>query len=269
MIDRSGLEAVLPLMMKRLFLILAVAVMLVNGLPAVHADLAVFTDGRVLRVEDARMVGDRIHLELIGGGLLEISALRIDRVVDDEVDHSKPPGAFDRTCAASWKEIRLPDAVPYADLIENAAREANLDPRLLAALVRAESNFDPVAVSRVGARGLCQLMPSAAADHKVHNVFDPAENLRGGATHLRLLLDRFESLPLALAAYNAGAATVDRYGDVPPYRETQGFLRRILGEFCGAIEHSAFGTTLFLPEQWNDTAVVIGPELSGLGGQGL
>jgi hypothetical protein len=198
-----------------------------------HADLAVFTDGRVLRVEDAQLVGDEIHLLLIGGGSLEIPATRIDRVVDDEIDHSQPPGVFGGDCAASWHEIRLPDTVPYADLIEDAARVANLDPRLLAALVRAESNFDPVAVSRVGARGLCQLMPSAAADHKVRDVFDPAENLRGGATHLRLLLDRFESLPLALAAYNAGAATVDRYGDVPPYRETRGFLRRILGEFCG------------------------------------
>jgi len=220
-------------MMKRLFLILAVAVMLVNGLTAAHADLAVFTDGRVLRVEDARLVGDKIHLVLIGGGLLEISALRIDRVVDDEVDHSAPPGTFSGDCSPSWRKHRLPDSVPYADLIEDAARKADLDPRLLAALVRAESNFDPAAVSRVGARGLCQLMPSAAADHKVHDVFDPAENLRGGATHLRILLDRFESLDLALAAYNAGAATVDRYGDVPPYRETRGFLRRILGEFCG------------------------------------
>ncbi len=255
--------------MKRLFLILAVTVMLVNGLPAAHADLAVFTDGRVLRVKDARLVGDKIHLVLIGGGLLEISALRIDRVVDDEVDHSLPPDAFGGDCDPLWREYRLPDSVPYADLIEDAAWTANLDPRLLAALVRAESNFDPVAVSRVGARGLCQLMPSAAADHKVNDVFDPAENLRGGATHLRMLLDRFESLDLALAAYNAGAATVDRYGDVPPYRETRGFLRRILEEFCGTIENSVFGSIIFLPEQWNDTAVVVGPEQPGLGSFGL
>jgi hypothetical protein len=211
----------------------AIAVIVLTS-PLVFADLAVFTDGRVLRVEDARLVGDEIHLLLIGGGSLEIPATRIDRVVDDEIDHSEPAGAFGGDCQASWHEIRLPDTVPYADLIEDAARVANLDPRLLAALVHAESNFDPVAVSRVGARGLCQLMPSAAADHKVRDVFDPADNLRGGATHLRLLLNRFESLPLALAAYNAGAATVDRYGDVPPYRETRGFLRRILGEFCGA-----------------------------------
>lgn len=210
--------------------------------PAAHADLAVFTDGRVLRVEDAQLVGEEIHLVLIGGGRLEIPAIRIDRVVDDEIDHGQQLGAFDADCDPSWRETRLADAIPYADLIEDAARAANLDPRLLAALVRAESDFDPTAVSRVGARGLCQLMPSAAADHKVHDVFDPAENLRGGAVHLRLLLNRFESLDLALAAYNAGAATVERYGDVPPYRETQGFLRRILGEFCGTIDGPAAAT---------------------------
>ena len=212
---------------------LATAVLLAS--PAAHADLAGFTDGRVLRVEDARLVGEKIHLVLAGGGLLEIPAIRIDRVVDDEVDRSQPTGKFPGDCNPSWREIRLPDSTPFADLIEDAARTADIDPRLLAALVRAESNFDPAAVSRVGARGLCQLMPSAASDHDVVDVFDPAENLRGGATHLRRLLDRFEDLPLALAAYNAGAATVDRYGDVPPYRETQGFLRRILGEFCGTI----------------------------------
>lgn len=226
--------------------ILAAASMLtavVLASPVAHADLAVFTDGRVLRVADAHLVGDEIHLLLIGGGLLEIPAVRIDRVVNDEVDRSQPPGVFGGECNPAWREFRLPDSTPFADQIEDAARAADLDPRLLAALVRAESNFDPAAVSRVGARGLCQLMPSAASDHRVKDVFDPAENLRGGATHLRMLIDRFEDLPLALAAYNAGAATVDRYGDVPPYRETQGFLRRILGEFCGTIDSPENMTT--------------------------
>lgn len=220
------------MVMKRILSTLVVIGLLATAANPVFADLAVFTDGRVLRVEDAQMVGDEIHLMLHGGGLLEIPAIRIDRVVNDEIDHGQQP-AFDGDCSPSWQELRLPDTVPYADMIEDAARAANLDPRLLAALVRAESNFNPVAVSRVGARGLCQLMPSAAADHKVNDLFDPAENLRGGASHLRMLLNRFESLHLALAAYNAGAATVDRYGDVPPYKETQGFLHRILGEFCG------------------------------------
>ena len=236
-IDENG-RSIVNSMMKTLSFALILTAIVLNSATA-FADLAVFTDGRVLRVQDAQLVGNEIHLVLIGGGSLEIPATRIDRVVDDEIDHSKPPEVFGGNCSASWREIRLPDTVPYADLIEDAARAANLNPRLLAALVHAESNFNPDAVSRVGARGLCQLMPSAAADHSVRDVFDPEENLRGGATHLRLLLNRFESLHLALAAYNAGAATVDRYGDVPPYRETRGFLRRILEEFCGTTDGPA------------------------------
>jgi hypothetical protein len=199
----------------------------------VQADLAVFTDGRILRVDDARLIGDEIHLKLPGGGMLEVSARRIDRVVDDEIDHGPPPDPMTAGCAYRWRDEQLPAATPFADLIQQAARSADVHPRLLAALVRAESAFDPLAVSRAGAKGLCQLMPSAASDHRILDVFDPAENLRGGATHLRVLLDRFDNLPLALAAYNAGATTVDRYGGVPPYRETRGFLRRILTEFCG------------------------------------
>jgi soluble lytic murein transglycosylase-like protein len=104
----------------------------------------------------------------------------------------------------------------------------------MAALVQAESDFEPGAVSRVGASGLTQLMPATAADQQVEDVFDPDQNLRGGAHRLRELLDRFDTLPLALAAYNAGAATVDRYRGVPPYRETRAYVRRILDSFCPA-----------------------------------
>jgi soluble lytic murein transglycosylase-like protein len=103
---------------------------------------------------------------------------------------------------------------------------------LVASVVQAESAFDSEAVSRVGAAGLMQLMPAAAAEHEVHDVFDPAENLRGGAEHLRTMLDRFDSLPLALAAYNAGASTVTRYKGIPPYKETRDYVHKVLALFC-------------------------------------
>lgn len=218
--------------MSGMFRCFCVAAVWIVAAGTAWADLAVFTNGRVLRVADAQLVGDKIHLQLPGGGTLEIPAHRIDRVVDDEVDHSPSPDPMTAGCAFAWIDEELPTETPFGSLIQDAARAADLNPRLLAALVRAESAFDPAAVSRVGAQGLCQLMPAAAADHNVTNAFDPAENLRGGASHLRLLLDRFDNLPLALAAYNAGATTVDRYGGVPPYRETRGFLQRILGEYC-------------------------------------
>jgi soluble lytic murein transglycosylase-like protein len=200
------------------------------------AKIAVFVDGRILKVEDAYLDGDRIVLELDGEGRMTVPAVRIDRVVADEVQELPDPGPM-LSCPSAWTDEPLPDWVPYGDLIRAAAEAAGLHPWLLAALVQAESNFDPGAVSRAGARGLTQLMPAAEVDHGVRDVFDPADNLRGGADHLRLMLDRFESLPLALAAYNAGAAAVERYNGIPPYRETQGYVRKIVARFCG--EHAA------------------------------
>jgi soluble lytic murein transglycosylase-like protein len=191
----------------------------------------VFVDGRVLKVDDAVLDGRHIVLHLPGDATLRVPAVRIDRVVADEVVADTTPVAG-VTCTLSYDGSRLPSSTPFATLIEDAARAADLNPSLLAALVRAESAFDPRAVSRAGARGLTQLMPAAAQDHRVADVFDPAENLRGGATHLRRLLDRFKSLPMALAAYNAGSAVVHRHQGIPPYRETREYVRRVIGWFC-------------------------------------
>jgi hypothetical protein len=199
------------------------------------ARLAVFVDGRVIKVTDAYLKEDRIVLVLKEGGRLEVPAVRVDRVVADEVEEpaAEAPAEPSPTCVPGWVESPLPDSIPFAREIEHAARTSDLHPRLLAAVVRAESAFNPWAVSRAGACGLTQLMPSAAADHGVHDPFDPVENLRGGAGHLRNLLDRFGALELALAAYNAGAATVERSGGIPPYRETRQYVRRVLATFCG------------------------------------
>ncbi len=215
---------------QALRLLLALALGLTITTPA-SAKIAVFTDGRILKVEDAYLDGDRIVLDLAEGGRLVVPAIRIDRVVADEVEEQPEPVEA-VACVAAWADEPLPDWVPFRSSIHAAAKGANLNPWLLAALVQTESAFDPRAVSRAGAKGLTQLMPAAAADHRVEDVFDPDDNLRGGASHLRLMLDRFSSLPLALAAYNAGAATVERYDGVPPYRETRGYVRRILSAFC-------------------------------------
>jgi soluble lytic murein transglycosylase-like protein len=201
-----------------------------------QAKIAVFTDGRILKVEDAYLDFDdnTIVLLLPGEAWIRIPATRIDRVVADEVTTEKEPVTEKLTCSPEWRDEPLAESTPYRDEITRAAQRANLHPRLLASLVKAESAFNPHAMSRAGARGLTQLMPAAAAQHNVTDVWNPEENLRGGTTHLRLLLDRFESLTLALAAYNAGAATVQRNQGVPPYRETHTFIRRVLDGFCDA-----------------------------------
>lgn len=212
-------------------LAVAVTVTLVLAVAAADARLAVFVDGRVMRVEDAVLEGDAIVLTLPEGGEMVVPAGRIERVIADEVVEPGPPPP-PPGCPPGWAPEPLPEWLPFRAEIEAAAEAADLHPWLLAALVQAESGFDPRAESRAGARGLTQLMPAAAADHGVSDVWDPAENLRGGAAHLRRMLDRFGSLSLALAAYNAGATVVARAGGVPPYRETRGFVRRVGGQFC-------------------------------------
>jgi soluble lytic murein transglycosylase-like protein len=101
---------------------------------------------------------------------------------------------------------------------------------LIHAVIRQESGYDPYAVSHKGAKGLMQLMPATAKRFGVKDVFDPAENVQGGVKYLRQLLDRYDGdRRLALAAYNAGEGAVDRFGGVPPYRETQDYVDRIVG----------------------------------------
>lgn len=113
-------------------------------------------------------------------------------------------------------------------LIESAARREGIDPALLDSLVAAESAYDPAARSRAGALGLTQLMPTTAAALGVTQPFDPEQNLSGGAKYLAQMLNKFGSLETALAAYNAGPGAVERHGGVPPYAETQAYVRRVL-----------------------------------------
>jgi soluble lytic murein transglycosylase-like protein len=130
--------------------------------------------------------------------------------------------------SASSTTSALPPGVPYGAEITAAAQRNGIDPALLAGLVRQESNFDPNAGSPAGARGLTQLMPGTAAGLGVTDVTDPAQALEGGAKYLKQQLDAFGGdVTKALAAYNAGPGAVQRYGGVPPYAETQGYVQKV------------------------------------------
>ncbi len=119
----------------------------------------------------------------------------------------------------------------YQDEIARASERTGLAPELITAVIAAESNFNPNAVSSKGAQGLMQLMPATAASLGVRDVWDPRQNIRGGSDHLARLYAKYDDLSLALAAYNAGEGRVTQYGGVPPFRETRTYVRRVLSYY--------------------------------------
>jgi soluble lytic murein transglycosylase-like protein len=136
-----------------------------------------------------------------------------------------PPEAFISTTEAFRP---LPATIAYNDAIAEAAALYRLDPNLIRAIIRAESAFNPFAVSRAGAQGLMQLMPAVAKELNVLDPFDPRQNIFGGARYLRQLLDMHKgNVSLAVASYNAGPGAVDRYNGIPPYRETRNYVKKV------------------------------------------
>lgn len=122
----------------------------------------------------------------------------------------------------------LPATIAYNDAIAEAADRYDIDPHLIRAIIRAESAFNPFAVSSAGAQGLMQLMPDVAEELDVLDPFDPRQNILGGARYLRWLLDRHNgNLNLAVASYNAGPGTVQRFKGIPPYRETRNYVKKV------------------------------------------
>jgi hypothetical protein len=125
------------------------------------------------------------------------------------------------------------DVNRYDQIIKRASDKFKIDSALIKAIIKAESNFNHHAVSRVGARGLMQLMPATASALQVEDAFHPENNIEGGARYLRYLLNNYRgNLSLTLAAYNAGEGTVAKYNNnVPPFRETQDYIKRVLNYY--------------------------------------
>jgi transglycosylase-like protein with SLT domain/uncharacterized protein DUF4124 len=134
--------------------------------------------------------------------------------------------------ASSPGVVNVPES--YIDIINTACDRHGIDPALVHAIVKVESDFNPFAMSRKGAMGLMQLMPQTALDMNVRNTFNPGENIDGGVKYLRYLIDRYEgNLSLALAAYNSGETAVKKWGTVPPFPETQNYVQRVLKLYNG------------------------------------
>jgi len=146
--------------------------------------------------------------------------------------HPDPPALSEPPAEAQAKQGAKLSPADLGEMLARAGHEHNLDVDLLASLVKAESGGNARAVSRTGARGLMQLMPSTAAGLGVADSFAPQQNVRGGSAYLDALLTRYhDNMALALAAYNAGPAAVDRYRGIPPYHETRAYVARVIHEF--------------------------------------
>ncbi len=133
--------------------------------------------------------------------------------------------------AAQERTVSLPGTFlsTYSEIIHEACGKHGVDPALVHAIVKVESDFNATAVSRKGAMGLMQLMPQTAADMNVKNTFNPTENIAGGVKYIRYLLDRYEgNLELVLAAYNAGETNVKKWGTIPPFSETRQYVKKVL-----------------------------------------
>lgn len=181
------------------------------------------------------MVGDRVRLYAMDSGsnptnYLEVAVdvvVRIETIPDLPTAPAKVP-----TPAAVVNARATLTREEMQTMVSHAGTEHNIDADLLASVVRAESGGQVRAVSHAGARGLMQLMPGTASELGVEDAFRPEQNIAGGSAYLDQLLTRYnDNLALALAAYNAGPAAVDRYHGVPPYRETRAYVARVIREF--------------------------------------
>lgn len=182
----------------------------------------------LMTVVNTLSAGDRVYQYAMADGSLLFTDTRLKHSTPLKVKYYGRPAAHTNCSSTRTKagQRRVKTYMPY---IEEMALRYDIDPKLIQAVIATESCYDHKAVSRVGAQGLMQLMPATASELGVRNAFDPKQNISGGARYLRQMLDTFnQDERLALAAYNAGPNAVKKHGGIPPYKETQQYVKKVL-----------------------------------------
>ena len=186
--------------------------------PSARAEYIVLRTGERLHVTGYQLLGDKYRLQL-QGGWVDVQTADVVKIEPEEIFFTPvvpdPPAA-------------PPSAPPYRELVAAAASRYGVDAELISSVIEVESHFDSKAISPKNARGLMQLLPETASRLGVKDIFDPQENIDAGTRYLKELLQLYNNnLTLALAAYNAGPEKVQKYGNVPPYRETVSYVNQV------------------------------------------
>lgn len=203
------------------------ACVVIGALPA-SAELVTFASGRTMSIREHRVDGASMVFTLRGGGEMVVDAALVTAIGPDEVPYPEPLAAVPVPESAALPEpsTALTVHATFDPIITKLAAEKGVDAAIVRAVIQVESGYQPRARSPKGALGLMQVMPATGRRYGITNLYDPSANIRAGVTHLKTLLDRFP-LSLALAAYNAGEGTVERFAGVPPYPETLDYVARI------------------------------------------
>jgi soluble lytic murein transglycosylase-like protein len=201
----------------------AIVLVLFAAAPA-KAELVYFNTGRTMSVKGHHVDGESVVLELRSGGEISFDASIVARFAPDEVPYPEP---VDNVAAAPAPVENAAAPGPYSEIIDRVSAEQNVPAKLVRAVIQVESAYNVRARSPKGAMGLMQLMPATAKQYALADPYDPAMNIEAGIKHLKSLLQRLP-VSLALAAYNAGEAAVQRFNGIPPYPETRNYVSRIL-----------------------------------------
>ncbi len=226
------MKASITIRFARHLALLCASVVLFLEIGASAGEIAFLKNGFTIAHEHRAVIGENTRLYMDGGtsSYIDIPTTEIESFQKDLTPRA-PIQLSKANPAAITPSVPAP-AVSLNEVVTSASATFHLDPDLVNSVIHAESGFNPHAISRKGAQGLMQLMPSTAGKLGVSNAFDPKANVNGGSRYLRELLERYNfDLVKALAAYNAGPERVEQYKGVPPYHETQAYVARIVHEY--------------------------------------